>query len=198
MSNGFTYTMTVPIKKVGAYQLRTALRDQSSSRVGSASQFIEVPDVKKDKLLISGILLRAVPLETYMKGIGLDGAEQNTNDIEPDAVPYASAAIRQFKTGMALVYGFTIYNAQIQKTTGKPNIKIQARVFRNGQLVFSGDEMLLDSNGQTDLKRLGTGGGLQLGNTMTPGEYVLQIIVTDLAKEKPRFSTQWMDFEVVQ
>jgi VWFA-related protein len=198
MSNGFTYTMTVPIKKVGAYQLRTALRDQLSSRVGSASQFIEVPDVKKDKLLISGILLRGVPLETYMKGVGLDGAEQNTNDIEPDAVPYASAAIRQFKTGMALVYGFTIYNAQIQKTTGKPNLKIQARVFRNGQLVFSGDEMLLDSNGQTDLKRLGTGGGLQLGNTMTPGEYVLQIIVTDLAKEKPRVTSQWMDFEVIQ
>ncbi len=197
MSNGFTYTMTVPIKKVGAYQLRTALRDQSSSRVGSASQFIEVPDVKKNKLLISGILMRGVTLESYMKGVGLNTAEQNTNDIEPDPVPYASAAIRQFKTGMALVYGFTIYNAQIDKATGKPKIKIQVRVFRNGQPLFSGDEIPFDAEGQADLKRLGAGGGLQLGNTMPPGEYVMQVIVTDVAKEKPRVSTQWMDFEIV-
>ena len=34
---------------------------------------------------------------------------------------------------------------------------------------------------------------------MTPGEYVLQIIVTDaLAKEKHRTATQWMDFEIVK
>jgi hypothetical protein len=34
---------------------------------------------------------------------------------------------------------------------------------------------------------------------MGPGEYVLQIVVTDLlAKEKSRVVTQWMDFEIVQ
>ncbi len=99
---------------------------------------------------------------------------------------------------MALVYGFTVYNAQLDKATGKPNLKIQARVFRNGQPLFTGDELPFDLNGQTDLKRLGAGGGIQLGTSMTPGEYVLQVIVTDLAKEKPRISTQWMDFEIIQ
>lgn len=198
MSNGFTYTMTVPIKKVGAYQLRAALRDQTSSQVGSASQFIEVPDIKKNKLLISGILLRAVSMESYMKGLGLKADEQNVNDIEPDPVPYASAAIRQFKTGMALVYGFTIYNAQFDKAIGKPRLSTRVRVFRNGEQLFAGDEVPLDISDQTDLKRIATGGGIQLGTSMTPGEYVLQIIVTDLAKEKPRVSTQWMDFEIVQ
>jgi len=33
---------------------------------------------------------------------------------------------------------------------------------------------------------------------MAPGEYVLQIIVKDLVKEKPRVATQWMDFEIVK
>jgi VWFA-related protein len=198
LSNGFTYTMTVPIKKVGAYQLRTALRDQSSSRVGSASQFIEVPDVKKNRLLISGILTRAVPLEAYMKGVGVKTDEQNANDIEPDPVPYASAAIRQFRTGMALVYGFTIYNAQLDKATGKPKLSAKVRVFRNGEQLFAGDEVPIDVSDQTDLKRIAAGGGIQLGTSMTPGEYVLQVIVIDLGKEKPRISTQWMDFEIVQ
>jgi hypothetical protein len=32
---------------------------------------------------------------------------------------------------------------------------------------------------------------------MTPGDYVLQIIVTDmLSKDKYRMATQWMDFQI--
>src|SRR6185503_4132326 len=58
---GFVYLVTVPIKKPGAYQLRVALRDQASERVGSSSQFVEVPDMKKRRLEISGILLNSTP-----------------------------------------------------------------------------------------------------------------------------------------
>src|SRR6185503_10339516 len=35
---GFLYTVIVPIKKAGAYQLRIAVRDAASERVGSANQ----------------------------------------------------------------------------------------------------------------------------------------------------------------
>jgi hypothetical protein len=49
------------------------------------------------------------------------------------------------------------------------------------------------------LKRLPLAGAIQLGTSMAPGEYVLQIIVTDpLAKEKYRVTSQWIDFEVVK
>src|SRR5205807_926340 len=44
--DGLVYYVTVPIKKPGAYQLRMSLRDSSSERIGSASQFVEVPDLK--------------------------------------------------------------------------------------------------------------------------------------------------------
>jgi hypothetical protein len=33
---------------------------------------------------------------------------------------------------------------------------------------------------------------------MSPGEYVLQLVVTDLAKNKPQVASQWMDFEITQ
>jgi VWFA-related protein len=198
LSGGFTYSITVPIKKSGAYQLRTALRDESSSRLGSATQFIEVPDIKKNKLLLSGLLLRGVPLETYVNAARAKTDEQNTNDITADALPTAGPALRQMARGMALVYGFNIYNAEIEKTTGKPNLKIRVRVFRNGELVFTGNELTYDTSDQPDPKRLAAGGGIQLGTAMAPGEYVLQIIVTDYAKEKPRVATQWMDFEIVK
>src|SRR5215213_7087911 len=45
MKNGFVYFFTLTIKKPGAYQFRAALRDTRTGKVGSASQFIEVPNL---------------------------------------------------------------------------------------------------------------------------------------------------------
>lgn len=198
LSNGFTYNLSIPIKKPGAYQLRTALRDQSSARLGSATQFIQVPDIKKNKLQLSGLLMKGLPLEAYLKEVGVKPVDDQKNEIDLDTLPNSSPAVRHFRTGMALVYGFAIYNAQIDKTTGKPNLKIQTRVFKNGVEFFVGKEIPYDASDQKDLKRLGAGGGISLGTSMPPGEYVLQIIVTDYGKEKPRVASQWMDFEIMQ
>jgi hypothetical protein len=111
----------------------------------------------------------------------------------------ANTSVRQFRTGSAMIYALGIYNAKLDKTTGKPNLTIQARLYRNGELVFTGKEVPFQFRDQTDPKRLGGGGAIQLGTEMKPGEYVLQIVVSDLlAKEKHRVATQWMDFEIVQ
>jgi hypothetical protein len=186
---GFTYHAVVPVKKPGAYQFRTALRDVPSSRVGSAGQFVQVPDITKDRLMTSGLLIKGMPLDRYLKG-------ENTAE---DSDPMANTSVRQFRTPSALVYALAIYNAKIDKTTGKPNVTIRARLFRNGELVFTGNEVPFAAGEQSDPKRLGGGGGIQLGTSMQPGEYVLQVVVTDLlAKDKYSVATQWMDFEIVK
>jgi VWFA-related protein len=186
---GFTYNAVVPVKKPGAYQFRTAVRDVASTRVGSASQFVQVPDVGKDRVTTSGLLIKGMSLDRYLKG-----------DITAeDSDPMANTSVRQFRTPSALVYALSIYNARVDKATGKPNLTIQARLFRNGELVFTGNEVPFAIREQSDPQRLGGGGGIQLGTSMQPGEYILQIVVTDLlAKEKDRVSTQWMDFEIVK
>lgn len=196
LKEGFTYYLTVPVKKSGAYQLRTALRDLESGRVGSASQFIEVPDIKKDRLMMSGLLVRGVPADRYIKSLSTPAQSEDRSIDETD--PEANTALRRFQRGMAMVYGLFVYNAKIDKATGKPQLKAQVRLFRNGELVFTGIEVPFDPANQTDLKRLGLGGAIQLGTAMRPGEYVLQVIVTDLLrKDKNRIATQWMDFEIV-
>ena len=54
----------------------------------------------------------------------------------------------------------------------------------------------MNSDGQSDPGRLSEVGRVQLMR-MAPGEYVLQVIVTDkLAPEKYRIAAQSMDFEV--
>ena len=78
-------------------------------------------------------------------------------------------------------------------------MQTQMRLYREGQEIFTGRVQPFDATSQADLKRLQTGGAIQLGTNLPPGEYVLQIVVTDpLAKEKYRTAAQWIDFEIVK
>lgn len=58
LDHGMICSINQPLRKPGAYQMRIALRDDSSGQIGSASQFIEVPDVARERLALSSILLQ--------------------------------------------------------------------------------------------------------------------------------------------
>ena len=190
--SGFVYTVSVPVKKPGAYQLRTAVRDRFSGKVGSANQLIEVPDIKKGRLALSGILLTGAAATP----VGADGEVVEGARIGPD--PEATEAVRRFRLGTVASYGFVVYNAQGDK--GKPpQVASQIRVFREGKMVLSGKPRPVDPGPQKDMKRLITGGTLRFGPEMEPGEYVLQVVVTDaLAKAKERTTAQWIDFQLLK
>src|SRR6185369_10169932 len=117
---GFVYMVTVPIKKPGAYQLRVALRDQASERVGSSSQFVEAPDMKKRRLEISGILLG-------------NQAQSNQTDLS-NVDPANSAAVRQFRQRDTLRYSFVIYNAHVDPATGQPQLQHKLEFFATANL----------------------------------------------------------------
>jgi VWFA-related protein len=231
LRNGLVFTLNVPIKKAGAYQLRTALRDTGSERVGSASQFIEVPDINKNRLTLSGIVVQGIDAAAKRKtgnqepntaaaqasnpasanpaaasgaipgnsnGNHTESAGQKIVDEAEMTDPQASPAIRHLRRGMYLHYGYLIYNARLDKTMQQPQPQTQIRLFREGRQVFAGKVQPLDMNGQTDPKRLIASGLLQLGTDMLPGEYVLQVVVTDpLADNKHGIATQWIDFDIV-
>src|SRR6185436_11838925 len=108
---GLVYNVTVPIKKPGAYQLRMSLRDTGSERIGSASQFIDAPDIKKNRLALSGIVLRG---QDRLAAASTGAAEQE--GLESGSAE-ASAAVRHFKRGMMMTYGVFIYNARLDKAT---------------------------------------------------------------------------------
>jgi len=186
LKHGFLYFVVLPIKKPGAYQLRTVLRDHDSQRLGAASQFVEIPDLKKDRLALSGLMLHAVNKPAVQ-----------TSRQAPE--PEAGEAVRQFRNGMLMRYGFVIYNARLDKSTRQPQLQVQARLFRNGQAVFTGKVQNFALNNPPDLSRLAADGAISLGADLIPGEYILQVIVNDLlADEKHRTASQWLDFEIVK
>ena len=185
LKDGFAYFFVFPVKRPGAYQLRAVLRDHGSGRVGSAGQFVEIPDLKKGRLALSGLVVDAAA--------GQQGGDRG------QPVPEASEAVRHFKPGMMMRYSFVIYNARLDGATRSPRLQVQARLFRGGQPVFTGKVQPFALNNPADLTRLTAEGAITLGADMTPGEYVLQVVVTDLlADEQSRTATQWMDFEVVK
>jgi VWFA-related protein len=205
LRDGLLYFVTVPIKKPGAYQLRMALRDEASQRVGSASQFVEVPDIKSNRLMLSGIILRGgdqTAGKTPTSEQSASTGDQNLKgpDGESDVVNLGgSAAVRRFQHGQVVHYAFAIYNARLDKSTGRPQTQIHLRLFSNGQPLSAATAQPIDLDRQTDLKRLTVSGAMRLSSELPPGEYVLQVIATDpLADQKHRIATQWIDFEIVK
>jgi VWFA-related protein len=187
---GFVYNFFFPVKKAGAYQMRVAIRDAGNEKVGSASQFIEVPNIKKQKAVLSGIVLENFSAEAWKKH------EQGSTEQLTD--PQTDTSLRRFKKGSVLRYGIDIYNAKLDAAQ-KPNLMTQVRVFREGKLILDGKPKPLGQGRQLNPSKINFMGALNLGAEIPPGDYVLQIIVTDtLAKEKNRLSTQWIQFEVTE
>jgi hypothetical protein len=99
---------------------------------------------------------------------------------------------------MFMNYAFFIYNAHAEKVAA-PQLSTQVNLFHDGKPVFTGKQNPMKSTGQADMKRLLGGGILQLGTDLEPGDYVLQVIVSDaLADKKNQTASQWMDFSIVK
>jgi VWFA-related protein len=193
--DGLLYTVNVPIKKAGAYQLRIAVRDTASKRVGSASQFVEVPDLARQRLALSGIFVSGLDpqkVKQVAEGKGLLLAAEDAADAQ------ASPALRRLRAGMEMHYAYYIYNAKLD-VTQRPELTTQIRLFHDGRLSYEGKVTAYDAGDEPDLKRLRAGGRIKLSGKAEPGEYVLQIIVTDkLGNQKQNMATQWIDFQIVR
>ena len=188
-NNGFVYDFSFPVKKPGAYQLRVALRDHGSDKLGSANQFVEVPNLKKGHLVLSGVVLENLPFTEWQKReAGQQSAATNAlND----------TSLRQFKRGTVVNYGFNIYNSK--PVGAASNLTYQTRLFRDGKPVFEGAVQPVVATPSDDPNSVSFRGALGLGTSMVPGVYVLQVsIIDNSAKQGRNTATQFVTFEIVE
>ena len=191
--NGLIYTADIPVKKPGAYNFRVAIRDVNSKQIGSAGQQIEVPDLKKQSLVLSGLTVGEVGFKDGKPVMpSMQRAENGFTAVATDSDP----AIRRFRPGAVLGYTFQIYNAELDKTTRQPNVTVQVRLFREGQVVTEGQPQETQFEPQSDMKRLSDYGYLRLQNEALEGDYALQVVIKDLKANET--TSQWIDFEVVR
>ena len=133
----------LPVKKPGPYQFRVAVRDPSDGKVGSASQFVEVPDLKKAGAVVSGIVLDSFSAAEWQQ-ISAGKNVQTASD------PLDDTSLRRFKGDTVIRYGFEVYNAKLDASR-KPALSTKIRVFRDGKLVLDGQQLPLELLGQTDM-----------------------------------------------
>jgi len=183
LSDGFLYRAMLPLNTPGAYQFRTGVRDVVSGKSGSASQFLYVPDMSHGQLALSG-----VSLDNRLTTAGGDSSPEDAG----------RPALRVFRHGEPIYCGVVVYNAAGTKGTHRPDVEMEVRVLRDGQLVWSGQPYPLRVDGQPDPSRALFVQKLSFGPRTTAGSYVIQVSAIDkAAPEKRSVVTQWTDFELI-
>jgi VWFA-related protein len=187
LERGFVYDIAFPVKKPGAYQLRIALKDTATNKIGSANQYIDVPNLKKKRLTLSGLAVENLSQTAYQKRAANNGAA-----VPGDSDPLMDTALRQFKPGSILNFGLSVHNYKL--TSG---LTSKVSLYKDGKLVFSGDLKpltLQPVDGSMPFMS-----SLVLPNQMGLGEYALQVDITDNnAKGKYKTATQFIQFEIVE
>ena len=190
LRKGIVYGIHIPVNRPGPYVVRAAVRDVATEGSGSADQYVEVPDVENGHLALSGIVLQESTVEEARPDAGLPRGQAHGEDAT------GGAARRCFQRGTLLSYRYEIMNARIGAGQ-RPDLDVQTRMFHDGAQVPTDNTPLPAAGGASDPQHLSAGGRVSLDRDMTPGEYVLQVIVTDkLARSKFRTVTQSMDFDI--
>ena len=191
---GLLYSARLAIKEPGGYQVRAAVQDMHSQAVGTGAQFVEVPDVGKDRVALSGVVMMDVA--------SLDPAKataQTATTLATDAIGdgvLGEPAIKIFRPGSEVVYTCEIYDGRKKRNEG---FATQATLIRDGREVFTTPPSPVGA-GAKDAKPVGAvavGGKLSLGRRLPPGTYTLQVSVGPrTGGRRSAQATQWVDFEV--
>ena len=146
-----------------------------------------MPDLKKDRLVLSGVSLQNLSVDEWKK--------QNDGQSPTTSTVMADTSARQFKHGTVLNYGLAIYNTK-SGSLESGNVEAQTRIFRDGKLIYEGKLQKVPSASQKPVQLLGS---IMLGTEMPVGDYVMQISVTDkLAKAKYNSASQFVQFEIIE
>lgn len=185
-SNGLVYSVDVPVKKDGTYNFRLAMRDSSSRVLGSAGQAISIPDLKKEKMVISGLSLGE---------LDADGKFGRPSMTKPDNGFALNASkggpvTRQFKRPSAAAYSYTIYNGGADVNA----LTIQVNLYRDGKLISEGQQKRIESS-TISPGRIEDHGFLRFNGAVELGDYTFEVIIRNPAKNEA--SSQTVDFEII-
>jgi VWFA-related protein len=158
---GVFYNHHTPLAP-GIYQFRVAVRDEKSGHVGSAMQWIVIPDLARNQLTLSSLLLGGQFVE--------DRANQTTSPQVQLSVDHS------FARSSALGYWIFVYNAK-RDAGGNPQLTVQTHVLRDGRPLLSSPQRKVTSGG-ADPQRIPFGEELAL-KTLAPGRYDLRVTITD-------------------
>ncbi len=162
------YNYRLPLKP-GLYQVRIAARDGRGGNVGSATQWIELPDLRSKRLALSSLLV----------GVESIGANKPGDPAAAGAPQVQFSVDHNFSRNTPLRFVTFIYNASPSENGAAPDLDIQAHILRANRIIMT-IPLRKVSAARQDPARIPYGDEIQL-NSIPPGRYTLQIKVTDNA-----------------
>ena len=117
------YRKSAPLPP-GAYNVRVVVREDSTGRLGSAAESVEVPDLEAGKLAMSSLFL-----STGVRPAGTAAAA----GAEAEQMREAQAT-RRFRKGESLYFQLYVYNAA-RDAAGATDVVLQAQVWSGPKLL---------------------------------------------------------------
>jgi VWFA-related protein len=196
---GLLYSAHVSIKEPGGYQVRAAIQDTRSKKIGTSSQFVDVPKVGKNHVALSGVVMMDAQTLRQRAGAGAGAGaaapETRVADVIEDGV-LGEPAVKIFKPGAEVVYTFEVYDGRGKREEG---FSTRATLIRDGRAIYTSPAAPINGADKAS-KPVGSvpvGGTVQLGRKMPPGTYTLQVSVSPReARDRKRQASQWVEFEV--
>jgi VWFA-related protein len=171
---------SIPVPAPGLYQFRTAARDAGSGQVGSAFEWIEVPDLKAKSLALSSLLIT--------ERRRANAAQANSAANQP---PDILRVERRFARSSRIFLQLYIYNAARAADSPSADVYMEIKVLNAGRAVMNAPpHKVLPAN---EPERIFYAAEVPLAN-MPPGTYLLQVTATDRLKRTS--ATRELDFIV--
>lgn len=194
LQSGFVYVLPVPLKKPGVYQFRVAVRDTETGKIGSAYQIVEVPDLEKNKLVLSNVAVENVSFETW-RNISAGRVGNSPGQVQLPSTLLYDTVLRRFKAGSVLRYGYEVYDNAARSGT-MTVLETRATIYRDNSVVLRGNLNAIETSKQRDARRVGVSGAVTLIDSLQPGDYLLEITVLDRAAKQT--ARQILPFEIVK
>jgi VWFA-related protein len=146
----------------GLYQFRVAVRDKKGGRIGSASEWIAVPNLKDGSFALSSLFIGEMDADAFASG----------------KLPIN--ADHRFRSNSRLGFFTYIYNSQ---QAGNDNdVALQIHILRDDQPVITRPSIKLEAAGP-DPTRIAFGEDLSLAD-LPAGRYLLRVTAVDRLSKK--------------
>jgi hypothetical protein len=160
-ANGFHVTRQAVLKP-GRYQLRVAVRETATGRIGTSSAWVDVPDLGKGQLALGAVTLTG----SHSAG----GAV---------FVPRTPHGLRTFAVGDFLIYSLAAFNP-----AGESDTLMRIAILSGDRVVYrSAWEPIASRVTDRRDRTARISGQLQLGGT-PPGAYTLRVEVQDPGRKQ--------------
>jgi len=163
---GLTLTKRLALKP-GLYQIRIGAQEDSTGKIGTASTWIEVPDLKDKRLAMSSILVGA-DVEGGKPTAALDAANESAT----------IHTIKFFAPQDNIVYAFRLYHPAVD-STGASRLEMEMEIVRGSETVGKTDWSPVAAH-QVQRDDLGVlvAGKVPLSD-IKPGVYELRLRIRD-------------------